>query len=342
VRKLPVGAQLSIEERTDWVRLDWNENPYPPSPVVRNAVHAVSFLMNEYAPLDQSRIIDKLCAYLGGNVKPENIVLFGGAGSALGYAFRAFLEANPMGWCMAGWTEPNYGYLPAYVIRNFIKMVTVPDIWEPSMDALRQLSKNCNIVYVSNPMAQTGMVYDTSDLVRLKCHMIVDEVYAEFSGQTILEHWPLENTVVVRSFSKSFSLAGLRIGYVVAPPDLAERMRMIKDLEDVSIFAYAAAEASLTAEGILAARSNMRKVGWTRDEVLNELALDLGYNPYPSRANFVTFAEPAAEDLRVFLAARKVLVRTIPDTNRIRMAVRTPDDMRQAMNALKEWNHGKP
>jgi hypothetical protein len=62
VRNVAGWAQLSIEERTDWVRLDWNENPYPLRPSVRNAVHAVSFLMNEYAPLDQSRVFATSCA----------------------------------------------------------------------------------------------------------------------------------------------------------------------------------------------------------------------------------------------------------------------------------------
>jgi histidinol-phosphate aminotransferase len=313
------------------IKLNTNENPYPPSPAVAQALRDF--------PADTLRLYpDPVCSALRARlaaqagVKVENVFVGNGSDEVLRLVMRAF--TRPGGAAAA--FEPSYSLYPVLAAAEEVGFRTVPlpdDFgWtEPPADLDAQL------FFLANPNAPTGVFYPLEAIEsfcrRFPGVVLVDEAYVDFSGgRNALElAQKLPNVLVARTMSKSFSLAGLRIGWAVGSAELIGALYKLKDSYNVDRLAQAVALAAL---GDLPwMEANARKIVATRERTAAELR-KRGFRIVPSAANFL-FASPppgqAAAALFARLRQAQILVRYFP-------AARTADYLRVSVGTDAEMD----
>lgn len=293
------------------IKLNTNENPYPPSPAVLRALKRIDGDMLRRYPDPDCR---KLRSIIAGLHKCSISQVFVGNGSdeILALCSRAFVEDNSR----IAFFEPSYSLYPVLArIRNVRsrlirlgKNFSWPDRqWRMPCDC------KAGLFYMTNPNAPTGILYPKKEVVRF-CRrftgvVVMDEAYVDFSSSNCADlALKLENTLVVRSLSKSYSLAGLRLGYAIGSPELIAALFKIKDSYNVDRVAQCLAAAALQAQAYM--RANVRRIIATRGKLICALTA-LGFTVLPSEANFV-FAKPAgigAEALYRRLRKQNILVR---------------------------------
>ena len=312
------------------VKLNTNENPYPPSPAVARA-------LREFAAETLRLYPDPTCAALRERIGqmhgigPERVFVGNGSDEVLRLVVRAFTQADG---AAAGF-DPTYSLYPVLSETEEVGYERVPlpeDLgWTEPPDTLR-----ATLFLLANPNAPTGVCYPV-ETVRAFCRrfkgvVLVDEAYADFAGgrdcMALAREEP--NVLTCRTVSKSYSLAGLRIGYAVGPADLVGALYKIKDSYNVDRLSQAVALAALGDLDWM--RDNARRIVATRERVAAELARR-GFRVVPSAANFL-FVEPpqgtTAAELFARLRANKILVRHFAGgrtDNCLRVSVGTDAEM---------------
>lgn len=328
-----------------WTKLNTNENPYPPSPQVAEAVGEEVAKLRLY-PEPQSR---KLRAAIGGHygLEGENVIIGNGSDNLLDLITRAFVGAPG-----AGHTVPSYSLYPVVTGMSGQGLMDVPFDRSMELDVGAIAATGASVFFLTNPNAPTGVPFGRTAIEALLKAvdglLVVDEAYIDFGGETAI---PLlqdyQNLVVVRTFSKSFGLAGLRVGYALADPAIIGMLDRVRDAYNLDRVAQAAALAAfedrayfeLQRDKVIATRVRTRKRfdAW-------------GWFTYPSAANFL-FTEPrnaagqtgaaVAADLFDFLKARKVLVRYFPKHPLtcafIRVTIGTEQEMQIFSSAVESW-----
>lgn len=319
------------------VKLDANENLYGPRPAVREAAARADFHI--YPDPGQTRLRNAIARYAG--VDPAQVVAGSGADDLIDVIIR--LVAPP------AVVVPT----PAFGMYRFLakimraRPVEVPR--RPNFDldvvAIRHAvaQHGARIVFLTHPNNPTGNPLNRAELealLDLPALIVVDEAYIEFGGETVV---PLiarhENLVVLRTFSKWAGLAGLRVGYSISSPELADLMMALKQPYNVNVAAEAAAIAAIEHRAEIA--EDIAALVAERDR-MTRLVAALGWlEPYPSVANFVLFAVRGrpARDVAEALRRRGILVRYYdrPDLqNCIRISAGRPADTDALVAALKE------
>ena len=319
------------------VKLNTNENPYPPSPAVaRTLVDFASESLRLYPDPVCAALRARLAALAG--VGPENVFVGNGSDEVLRLVTRAF--TRPGGAAAA--FEPSYSLYPVLAAAEEVGFRTVPlpdDFgWaEPPADLDAQL------FFLANPNAPTGVFYPLEAIEsfcrRFPGVVLVDEAYVDFSGgRNALElAKKLPNVLVARTMSKSFSLAGLRIGWAIGSAELVGALYKLKDSYNVDRLAQALALAAL---GDLPwMEANARKIVATRERAAAELR-QRGFRIVPSASNFLFVSPPAgttAAELFGRLRQAKILVRYFPGGrtgNYLRVSVGTDEQMDAFLAAL--------
>jgi histidinol-phosphate aminotransferase len=210
------------------------------------------------------------------------------------------------------------------------------------------ITDRTRIVYLSNPNNPTGAMIGRGDLARflarLPAHVlpVIDEAYHEYVESpdypdTIREHVvDGRHVMVLRTFSKIYGLAGLRVGYAIAPAEIAEACVTVRNAYDVGLLAQGMALASLDCDGEVAER---RRLTRTLRESLRDELRSLGYAPKESVANFLYFRVNGAADLARALLERGVLVRTLQhfgDREALRVTVGTAEENLAFLEALRD------
>ena len=267
------------------IKLDGNENPYGPSPKVREALGNYK-LYNYYPDPEQRRLRQALSDYLG--VGPEHIVAGNGSDEIIDLVARMFLSPGERIIDPA----PTFGMYSVCARICGGDVVTVPrdDSFEIDLEATKlALDAGTKAILFASPNNPTGNIapeWQVRRLLEMGILVVVDETYYEFCGHTVL---PLvheyANLIVLRTFSKWAGLAGLRIGLGVMDPDLAKVMLAIKPPYNVNLAAEIALLASLDDLEGLTERVNNMVVERKRMFSLLE-GLD-GVRPWPSQANFI-------------------------------------------------------
>lgn len=321
------GEQPKVE---GLVKLNTNENPYPPSPAVARAVAG-------YA-VDSLRLYpDPVCGALRERIASisgcaaEQVFVGNGSDEVLRLCTRAFTQP---GGAVASF-DPSYSLYPVLAAAEEVGFRTVPlpdgfGWTEPPADLAASL------FFLANPNAPTGVFYPV-EAIRAFCRrfkgvVLVDEAYVDFSGgrdcRALAQSLP--NVLVCRTLSKSFSLAGLRIGYAVGSAELIRALYKLKDSYNVDRLAQAIAQAAM--EDLPWMQENARRIVATRERVAGELD-KRGFHVVPSAANFLFVAPPpgtAAADLFAALRERKILVRYFPGGrvgNYLRVSIGTDAQM---------------
>ena len=319
------------------VKLNTNENPYPPSPAVARTLADFAIESLRLYPDPVCAALRARLAALAG-VGPENVFVGNGSDEVLRLVTRAF--TRPGGAAAA--FEPSYSLYPVLAAAEEVGFRTVPlpdDFgWaEPPVDL------DASLFFLANPNAPTGVFYPLEAIEsfcrRFPGVVLVDEAYVDFSGgRNALElAKTLPNVLVARTMSKSFSLAGLRIGWTIGNPELIGAVYKLKDSYNVDRLAQALALAALGDLPWLEA--NARKIVATRERTAAELR-KRGFRIVPSASNFLFVAPPAgtpAAELFARLRQAKILVRYFPGGrtgNYLRVSIGTDAQMDAFLAAI--------
>jgi histidinol-phosphate aminotransferase len=311
-----------------YVKLNTNENPYPPSPKVLDAIRASA---NDTLRLYPDPVATKLREKIGQTYGfPAECVIAGqGGDDILNLIIRACAAKGDRVASLA----PSYTLYDTLARLQEAELVGVSTADELA-DAGAKVSLLCN------PNAPTGVWTKKAVLDslarRLDGLLVIDEAYADFAQATCLDLASTHpNVVVVRSLSKSFSLAGMRLGFAVSSPPVVEQLFKVKDSYNLSRVAQAAGIAAL--DDLEYMRRNTERVIATRERVQSEFqAMALEF--IPSRSNFILVRVENAGEVKGGLMERGVLVRYFdtPDLRDfIRVSMGTDEDMDTFLEALR-------
>ena len=333
------GEQPTSGERV--VKLNTNENPYPPSPRVADAIRSVDpEALRRYPDPTATKFREAAAEVLG--VTPDMILCGNGSDDVLTILTRTFV---PPGGTLAA-PSPTYSLYPVLAAIESARFTPVPwgDGWSLPVGALA--GSGADAVYVPNPNAPSGTFVGPERFAALAeafgGAVLIDEAYADFAGDDCLslveKH---ENVIVSRSLSKGYGLAGLRFGYCVAQPHVIAELMKVKDSYNCDALSIAAATAAI-ADRDYAAETRGRVIA-ERDRLTADLTA-LGFDVLPSRANFVLAtvppAGPSAADLYAGLKRRGVLVRYFDADglrDKLRVTVGTPPQTDALLAALRDF-----
>jgi histidinol-phosphate aminotransferase len=306
------------------IKLNTNENPYPPAPRVLRAVRAAVDGRLRLYPNPTAENLRARLAQLH-RCKPENLIVGNGSDEVLALAVRAFVEPmnpkakarNPQS--VVQYFTPSYSLYPvlaethgaapnAVALKKDFRMPTVAELKRG-----QQWDFRAALSLVTTPNAPSGRGYATRELEKLcraqKGVVILDEAYVDFAADHALElALKFPQVLVARTFSKAYSLCFQRVGYFVGPSDLIAALHKMRDSYNVNGLGQIAAEATLDNLGYY--RANFRKIIATREKLSRDLT-KLGFRVLPSQTNFILVRPPlfpAKEWLRQ-LRDRKILVR---------------------------------
>lgn len=300
------GEQPAIGERV--VKLNTNENPFPPSPKVMQAVHEIEAEMLRRYPNPTADGFREAAAKVHG-ISMDMIMAGNGSDDVLSIAMRTFLGPGDL----VAFAAPTYSLYPVLADLGEVKWATVP--WGPEwglpIDALLALKPKG--IFLANPNAPTGTFVAISKikelLTRFSGMVLIDEAYVDFAVENCVgllqEH---QNLVISRTLSKAYSLAGLRFGYGMGQASVIAEMMKVKDSYNCDAIAVCAATAAVLDQDY--AKQTWEHIRSERERLSAELGA-MGWNVLPSRANFVLAAAPDGDGKGAYLGlkAQGILVR---------------------------------
>lgn len=292
------------------VKLNTNENPWPPSPKALEAIAAATDdRLRLYPDPDSSRLKQALADYF--KLRVENVFVGNGSDEVLAHAFQALLKHD----APLLFPDVSYSFYPVYCNLFGIDYRTVPLREDFSLD-LADFDQPSGGIIFPNPNAPTGRAVSRADIESLLKRnpdsvVVVDEAYVDFGAESAVPLIPrYDNLLVVQTFSKSRSLAGLRLGYALGAPELIEALVRVKDSFNsypIDRLAEAAGIASIEDEAYFQAVCD--RVMRERERLTQALTA-LGFEVLPSQANFV-FARPPqpADSVMQALREQGIIVR---------------------------------
>ena len=294
----------------EYVKLNTNESPFPPSPKVIEAItEAEVEKLKLYSDPEGKDLRDVIAAHFG--YKRENILLGNGSDEILAFAFFAFCAGEKV-----LFPDITYGFYPVYAELVGAKAEIIPLKEDFSIDA-NDYTGNRGMVVIANPNAPTGMLMPLSEIERIISAnpdnvVLIDEAYVDFGGESaagLVAKY--DNLIVARTYSKSRSLAGARLGFAIASEGLISDMNKIKyslNPYNINRLTLLAGKASIEDNEYF--EKNIKAIIESREYTVRELN-KRGFSVLPSCANFI-FAKKdgkSGEELYKELKKRGVLVR---------------------------------
>ena len=300
------GEQPGPGERV--VKLNTNENPFPPSPRVMRAIREIDEeTLRRYSNPTADAFRHAAARLLG--VAPDMILAGNGSDDLLTIATRTFV---PPGGTLA-YPDPTYSLYPVLARIQDAKVAPVPWAADHALPTEALLATRADAIYLANPNAPTGTFVPPSKVEELAAAfdgaVLVDEAYADFADDNCLalvRRHP--NVVVTRTMSKGYSLAGMRFGYAVAQAEVVAEMMKVKDSYNCDAVSTLAAAAAIEDQEYY--RPNWEYVRKERQRVSAELT-QMGYDVLDSHANFVLAGVPDRRGREAYLGLKKlgILVR---------------------------------
>ena len=320
----------------EFIRLNSNENAYGPSPRVASAIRSAIDMVNRYPFMKYEEVTERIASFHG--VKPEQVLFACGSTEILRVAACAFLGSGKK--LIQG--LPTFESVEHYAKAVGSEVVSVPLDRSFAHDLGRMLSHvdaSTGLVYVCNPNNPTGSLTPRKDVENFisslpaNMKVLVDEAYHHYVIPTGMYSSFIDNplgderVIVTRTFSKIYGLAGLRLGYAVASPDVIEKIRQFAT-ED-SLNAIVAEVVGVALNDVAAVRESVRRNRNDCQEFFNR-AMTRNLKPIDSHANFVmmNIQHPAAEVIEHFRQHKVLIGRLFPSMdNYIRVSLGTPDEM---------------
>ena len=341
VRKALEGFQPYVpgEQPPDgegWVKLNTNESPLPPSPKVLQAIKdAATDALRLYPSPSAAPAREAIARHFG--LDPSQVALGNGGDELIELCFRAFAGAGDT----VAYPTPTYPLLEPLCRIHEARPSTHPT--EEFSELPPSLAADpAPLKFIVNPNSPTGALFEQAAVEAAVAAssgvLVIDEAYVDFAPRSCL---PLlgrhDNVLLLRTFSKSYGLAGLRVGFALGPREVIETLNSVKDSYNVDRLAIVAAVAAIEDE------QHHRKLV---DEVIRnrgvlaEALVGMGFDVVPSATNFVFVRPPKpAAGIVVALRERRILVRHYdrePIAGWIRITIGTRDQHDKLLNALKE------
>lgn len=332
VRKLHAYVPGEQPKVKGLIKLNTNENPYPPSPKVLSAMQAAIDGRMRLYPNPSAQLLREQLAALH-QCSPDQIIIGNGSDELLALGVRAFVEPAAKGDSASSepsksrvqYFGPSYSLYPVLAETHGATPYSVPlleDFGLPSVSQLRRGKRwdfQAALTFITTPNAPSGRGYSTRELEVLcsamKGVVVLDEAYVDFADENALElclKYP--HVIISRTFSKAYSLCFQRIGYWIGHPELISALHRIRDSYNVNGLAQIAASATL--KNLSYYQRNFRRVTESRSRVAEALT-GLGWTVLPSQTNFILARPPGPparqwlEDLR----RKKILVRWFASPN---------------------------
>lgn len=328
------------KDQQNIVKLNTNENPYPPLPEVAEAVAEASRTLYLYSDTECVELRKALAKRL--DVSTDELLMTNGSDEILNFAFMAFCDKHTPA-CFADIT---YGFYPVFAAINQVPYEEIPLKEDLTIDITDYYQK-AGTIFIANPNAPTAIALRAREIEEiLKRNLynvvVVDEAYVDFGAESCV---PLirkyDNLLVTQTFSKSRSMAGARLGMGIGNPELIRDLNTVKfstNPYNVNMLTSAAGVASLKHDEYN--RENSLKIMDTRDKY-GRILRGMGFEMTESQTNFFFARHPdiPGEELYLELKKRGVLIRhfnveRIKDYNRI--TVGTPEQMDRLVEAIKE------
>ncbi len=320
-----------------WIKLNTNENPYPPSPRVIQAIQSATGDDLRKYPDAPSRAGREAAAELYG-YPVDWVIMANGSDELLNNLIRACVGEGEE----VAYLHPSYSYYATLAAIQGARIKTFPLLENGEIKDFPERYTG-QLLFLTNPNAPFGLRWTTEEVAALadRCQglLVVDEAYADFAEGHCLELVRQKpNVVVTRTLSKSYSLAGMRLGLAIARPDIIAALDKIRDHYNLDRLAQTAVVAALLDQDYF--QSSVEKICATR-EWFSEESKKLGYQVIPSSANylFVTPAERDAKRVYDALFARKILVRYFSDpvlSHGLRISIGSREEMETTLQALRE------
>jgi len=328
----PVGA--------DVVKLNTNENPYPPSAQAVEAIRNFDTVALKRYPQPLGNSFCKAAADVLG-VDEDNILCTNGGDDLLTICFRSFCdETHP-----AAFPGPTYSLYPVLAKLQNCMTIEIPFGRDYSLPAGKLIGSGAAMVIVCNPNAPSGSFIDPAEIKKLadnlknKSVLLIDEAYVDFAESNCVSLVKeCDNVIILRSMSKGYSLAGLRFGYAIASKNLIAGMRKVKDSYNVDAIAIAAAAAAIWDQGYFI--ENVEKVKAERTRLtaaLREMELEVA----DSQSNFILARCITSDAGKVYeaLAGQGIYVRYFKLAgleDKLRITIGTKEQNDKLIEALKK------
>ncbi len=336
IRKLEGYVPGEQPKSKNVVKLNTNENPYPPSPKCTAVLTSFDLDDLRRYPDPNFTVLAKAIADKNGTTA-DHVFVGNGSDEILALATRVFVENDES----IGSFDPSYTLYKTLAAIRDVKWVGIRN------SSTRPLTHPSTSLFLwTNPNAPTGEFAEPKDIAafakKFKGVVLVDEAYADFSRDNCMSLATAprnRNVIVMRTFSKSYSLAGLRVGYCVGPKDLIAALYKAKASYNVDAVAQAVALVALK-DGAYH-RKTVAKVIKTR-KAFEKALVKRGWDVIKSEANFVFVKPPAgdaAKDVFEYLKSREIYVRYFPGPltgDRLRITIGTDGQMKTLLDALDD------
>lgn len=321
-----------------YIKLNTNESPFPPSPSVIERINSAEVeRLNLYPDPTAAAFRAKLAEHYG--VKPENVTVSNGSDEVLNFIFMAFCDGG------VAYPDISYGFYSVFAQLYSLDALAVPLKADFTIDYRDYLNLDRTIV-IANPNAPTGIALPLSEveeIVRSNANniVVIDEAYVDFGAEsaiTLTDRY--DNLIVVQTYSKSRSLAGMRIGYGIANAEIIsdlEKIRYSTNPYNLDRLALIAGEAALCDSGYYA--DNAQKIIETREKTASELK-ELGFVMTDSKTNFLFASHPkiSGENLYTKLREQGILVRHFGGErvrDYLRITIGTAEQMDKLVSVMK-------
>ena len=336
-----------------WVKLNTNECPYPPSPRVAEALRREigddGTSLRLYPNPKSAPLRAAIAAHHGHSLTAENVIVGNGSDDILNLLVRTFCTRE----AAAGFTFPSYSLYPVLVGIQDAGSLVIEFDRTMRLPLERIAASKARAFFLTSPNAPTGVAFSNAEIARVlevfPGLLVVDEAYAPFASEDavpLLASHP--RLVVVRTLSKAYALAGIRVGYALAHAEIIELLDRVRDSYNVNRLSQAAALAALEHPEYYT--EIISRIKTTRDRFIADSQERRGWFTYKSSSNFI-FTEPkntrgesgpaVAKAAYDFLCAHKILVRHFPShaltASFLRISVGTDDEMLVLSETLDSW-----
>ena len=335
----PYDTSEEVESMKGYIRLNTNESPFPPSPKAIEYAHKASAGLNYYPDPDCRKLAEALAAKNG--IKPSNIVFGNGSDEILSFIFMALCERG------AAFPDITYSFYKILADLHGVKYKTIP-LREGFKILTEDYSDlNGRTIFIANPNAPTSLALDSGELELIISSnrdslIVIDEAYADFLGKSAVRFIrKYDNVIIVRTFSKSRSLAGARLGWCMCCDEIARDIRTIKNAiapYNVNAMTQAAALGSLEDEEYT--RRNIAMICRVRDNTKSRLR-EMGFEVLDSSTNFLFAKHETIGGPKIYDALKKhrIIIRhfsepfVLDDWNRI--TIGSAEQMQVFLEVLK-------
>ncbi len=303
------------------IKMDIMENPYnlPDEFVseITEMVHTMAY--NRYPDPTAKILREALAGYLG--ISPEWIMVGNGSDELINYIITAVRQK-------VIWPEPTFAIYEILARTMNCSVIGIPldEAFDLDLKAMiEEIRRDGGIIFLSVPNNPTGNYFSGERIYHLleqkRTLVVIDEAYYEFCQKTFLseiKRYP--NLVILRTFSKAFGLAGLRVGYMIAQPELIVELNKIKLPYSVDTFSQMVAVKVL--EGISTIKPRIEEIIGNREILYNRLKKISGVKPYPSMTNFILFKVSHPEWIWEGLVRNGILIRNLSKPGRLEGCLR--------------------